>query len=138
MNKQRVPIILGIACLVIIGAGYFSPSFSIETIQPNPEPVLNPESLKEVMIFGASGTLGDGMLKALLMDKNIHKIQVITRRLTCRISINPVQPHLINLDSYKPSDYKDVCPVYAILFLVDKVFCNYYDGNSYCGNLKSA
>ena len=57
----------------------------METIQPDPQPQLNPEPLKEVMIFGASGTVGDGIFKALLMDNNVQKIQVITRRLTPRI-----------------------------------------------------
>lgn len=38
-----------------------------------------------VTIFGASGTAGDGILKAALADPNIDKIHVITRRTTPRI-----------------------------------------------------
>jgi len=71
--------------LILIGVGsLLSPSIA-ETIQPLTDPQLNQEPLKEVMIFGASGTVGDGILKAFLMDKNVQKIQVITRRLTPRI-----------------------------------------------------
>ena len=85
MSKKSVTIVLGISCLLLLGSGFLSPCLSVETIQPDPDPLLNTEPLKEVMIFGASGTLGDGMLKALLMDRNVQKIQVITRRLTPRI-----------------------------------------------------
>ena len=81
-KKKIVLILLGIACLTLIGAGYLLSSSSVKTSQPLPEPQLNQDSLKEVMIFGASGTVGDGILKALLMDKNVQRIQVITRRLT--------------------------------------------------------
>ena len=86
MSRNKLVIfLLGIACLIFTGAGsLFSPSIA-ETIQPLADPQLNKEPLKEVMIFGASGTVGDGILKALIMDKNVERIQVITRRLTPRI-----------------------------------------------------
>ena len=38
-----------------------------------------------VAIFGASGTAGDGILKAALADPGIRKIHVVTRRATPRI-----------------------------------------------------
>lgn len=38
-----------------------------------------------IAILGASGTAGDGILKAALADPDIHKIHVITRRATQRI-----------------------------------------------------
>lgn len=38
-----------------------------------------------IAIFGASGTAGDGILKAALADPDIRKIHVITRRATPRI-----------------------------------------------------
>jgi len=38
-----------------------------------------------IAIFGASGTAGDGVLKAALADPDIRKIHVITRRATPRI-----------------------------------------------------
>ncbi len=41
--------------------------------------------LETIMIFGASGTAGDGILKAALADSDIKKIHVITRRATPRI-----------------------------------------------------
>jgi nucleoside-diphosphate-sugar epimerase len=38
-----------------------------------------------IAIFGASGTAGDGILKAALADRDIKKVHVITRRATPRI-----------------------------------------------------
>tara|TARA_Y100000385_G_scaffold257634_1_gene284987 strand:- start:396 stop:1271 length:876 start_codon:yes stop_codon:yes gene_type:complete len=40
---------------------------------------------KVIALFGASGTAGDGILKAALADPDIRKIHVITRRATARI-----------------------------------------------------
>ncbi len=42
-------------------------------------------ALETIMIFGASGTAGVGILKAALADPGIEKIHVITRRATPRI-----------------------------------------------------
>jgi hypothetical protein len=40
---------------------------------------------KTIAIFGASGTAGDGILKAALASPDIEKIHIITRRVTPRI-----------------------------------------------------
>jgi nucleoside-diphosphate-sugar epimerase len=40
---------------------------------------------RTITIFGASGTAGDGILKAALADPDIKSIQIITRRATPRI-----------------------------------------------------
>jgi hypothetical protein len=42
-------------------------------------------SVRTIAIFGASGTAGDGILKAALASPDIQKIHVITRRTTPRI-----------------------------------------------------
>lgn len=51
------------------------------------EPLSNaaPGSVDEIAIFGASGTAGDGILKAALADPDVNTIRVITRRATPRI-----------------------------------------------------
>ena len=52
------------------------------TIAPLSGPSAN---LDDVVIFGASGTAGDGILKAALANPDIEVIHVITRRMTPRI-----------------------------------------------------
>jgi len=49
------------------------------------EPATSPIIPFNVAIFGASGTAGDGILKAAMASPSIDKIQVFTRRLTPRI-----------------------------------------------------
>lgn len=44
-----------------------------------------PAESKVIAIFGASGTAGDGILKAALASPDIEKIHVITRRVTPRM-----------------------------------------------------
>lgn len=44
-----------------------------------------PASKLTIAIFGASGTAGDGILKAALADPDIDRIHVVTRRTTPRI-----------------------------------------------------
>jgi len=44
-----------------------------------------PAGLETIAIFGASGTAGDGILKAALADPDVGTIHVITRRATPRI-----------------------------------------------------
>ena len=44
-----------------------------------------PASYDTVAIFGASGTAGDGILKAALANPEIRRIHIITRRMTQRI-----------------------------------------------------
>jgi hypothetical protein len=44
-----------------------------------------PSNYTTVALFGASGTAGDGILKAALANPDIEKIHVVTRRTTARI-----------------------------------------------------
>jgi hypothetical protein len=44
-----------------------------------------PSDYARVVIFGASGTAGDGILKATLANPDVREVHVITRRLTPRI-----------------------------------------------------
>lgn len=46
---------------------------------------VKPSEHSQITIFGASGTAGDGILKAALVDPDIEKIHIITRRSTPRI-----------------------------------------------------
>lgn len=49
------------------------------------DPQGEPANYETIAIFGASGTAGDGILKAALADPSIRRIHVITRRSTPRI-----------------------------------------------------
>jgi len=120
MSKKKMAlIILGIAILLILGAGYLLSRSSVKDFHPLSKPQLNQDPLKEVMIFGASGTVGDGILKALLRDRVVQKIQVITRRLTPRINEGVKMGKVMVT---KHMDYLDYAPLKDKLLNVNAVY----------------
>lgn len=81
-----------------------------------------PGSSEKVAIFGASGTAGDGILKAALIDPDVGSIRVITRRSTPRIESGEssgkviMTKHLDYLDYSAVQDlFRDVQVVYWAL-----------------------
>jgi len=75
-----------------------------------------------IAVFGASGTAGDGILKAALADPNVKTIHVITRRATPRIEAGVaagkivMTRHLDYLDySALRDQFRDVKAVYWAL-----------------------
>lgn len=78
-----------------------------------------PATLETVAIFGASGTTGDGILKAALAAPEIGTIRVFTRRVTPRmeegVAAGKVQVTL-------HMDYLDYAPIHAQLTDVDAVY----------------
>ncbi|MEM9458318.1 MAG: hypothetical protein AAGF11_29345 [Myxococcota bacterium] len=87
------------------------------TPQPNPE--LEPSQHHTIAIFGASGTAGDGVLKAALADPNVKTIHVITRRSTPRID-QGVAAGRVEMTTHM--DYEDYGPLAKILPTLDAVY----------------
>jgi hypothetical protein len=83
ITKIFLFIILGtfalIAALNIWGAT------TLGTIKPLIDQARDNEANKVVMVFGATGSAGDGLLKAAIDDKEVKKIIVVTRRTSPRI-----------------------------------------------------
>jgi len=78
-----------------------------------------PASLKTIAIFGASGTAGDGILKAALANPDIRKIHVITRRATPRIEEGVASG---KVQMTKHMDYLDYAAIRKQVADVDAVF----------------
>jgi hypothetical protein len=72
---------------VILFAGFYLLALAINVLNQDSVPVLEstPHGYETVAIFGASGTAGDGILKAVLANPEIKQVMVVTRRLTPRI-----------------------------------------------------
>lgn len=75
--------------------------------------------LEQVAIFGASGTAGDGILKAALADPNVGTIHVITRRTTPRIDAGVASGKVVMATHM---DYLDYAPVIEQLADVQTVY----------------
>lgn len=78
-----------------------------------------PASYETVAIFGASGTAGDGILKAALANSEIKRIHVITRRTTARIDAG-VRSGKVQMTLH--TDYLDYSAVQEQIVDVDAVY----------------
>ncbi len=74
---------------------------------------------RTVAIFGATGTVGDGLLKAALNDPNVHKVRIFTRRPSPRIEAG-VTAGKVEMIIHK--DYLDYSAIIDELADVDAVF----------------
>jgi uncharacterized protein YbjT (DUF2867 family) len=54
-------------------------------LSPESTPERNMEANAVVMVFGATGSVGDGLLKAVVEDPAVHKVYAVTRRPSPRI-----------------------------------------------------
>ena len=79
----------------------------------------DPALHRTVAIFGASGTAGDGVLKAALADPDIDTIHVITRRSTPRID-RGIAEGKVRMTLHM--DYLDYSPILEQLRDVDAVY----------------
>ena len=78
-----------------------------------------PADYRTVAILGASGTAGDGILKAALTDPGIETIHVITRRATPRIE-EGVAAGKVQMTLH--TDYLDYSAIHDTIAAVDAVY----------------
>ncbi len=83
MPRLRTILLIPLALFAMVYiAGAIMLALKDDSIAIFEEPIT---SYDTIAIFGASGTAGDGILKAALANSEINKIHVITRRATPRI-----------------------------------------------------
>ncbi|MEH6569996.1 MAG: hypothetical protein V7709_13030 [Halioglobus sp.] len=82
---KKILLFLPIAFLAVIAAFDLWGLLTLGTITPEPQPNRNQDANAVVMVFGATGSAGDGLLKAAMEDPNVKKIYVVTRRTSPRI-----------------------------------------------------
>ena len=78
-----------------------------------------PAPMSHVAIFGASGTAGDGILKAAIADPDIQKIEVVTRRITPRMEAGIATG---KVEATVHMDYLDYAAIHDIVRDVDAVY----------------
>lgn len=87
--------------------------------EPAADPTLDPSRHDVVAVFGASGTVGDGVLEALLAEPGVSEIHVVTRRTTSRmdegVASGKVQVHT-------HLDYRDYSALATVLPQLDAVY----------------
>ena len=106
--------------LILFALVYLAAAIRLAT-DGNRIPLLEgpPAAHSVVAIFGASGTAGDGILKAALADSGVRKIHVITRRPTTRIE-EGVASGKVTMTLH--TDYLDYSAVHRQIAEADAVY----------------
>jgi nucleoside-diphosphate-sugar epimerase len=106
--------------LVLFGAFYLFGAISLALRDDSIAGFAGPAaSLETIAIFGASGTAGDGILKAAMADPAVGKIHVVTRRATPRIE-EGIASGKVQMTLHM--DYLDYAAIREQIAEVDAVF----------------
>jgi hypothetical protein len=87
----RMNVITRVAAAGLLGLGLLVASFdlwgflTLGKLTPAEEAARDPEANNVVMVFGATGTVGDGLLKAAIEDPTVKKVYVVTRSTSPRM-----------------------------------------------------
>lgn len=74
-----------IAFLVLLAGFNVWGALTLGTLTPADNAVIDPAANRVVMVFGATGSVGDGLLKAAMEDPSVEQVHVVTRRSSPRI-----------------------------------------------------
>ncbi|TXS96048.1 hypothetical protein FV139_00635 [Parahaliea maris] len=83
LKKSFIALLLTLAVL-IIGLNTWG-ALTLGHLTPDPGAVRQPGANRVVMVFGATGSVGDGLLKAAMQDPEVEQIYAVTRRLSPRL-----------------------------------------------------
>lgn len=119
MKIPRIRIFL-LAPVIVFAVAYVAIAIRVATYNNTAtETVARPTRLETIAIFGATGTAGDGILKAALANPDIKKIHIITRRENPRIADGVASGKIAMT---KHTDYLDYAAILNQVAEVDAVF----------------
>lgn len=119
MNRPRLRTVLLLPLLVFAGIYLLAAARLLQDDRTVAAPQSAQSSYAKIAIFGATGTAGDGLLKAAMADPSVETIYVITRRLSPRIEAGAAAGKVqVTLHQ----DYLDYSAVIQQLAAVDAVF----------------
>ena len=103
--------LVGLLALLVIALDIWGFA-TLGSITLESNPAIDEDANKVVMVFGATGSVGDGLLKAAVEDPNVDKVYVITRRTSPRIEAGVASGKVV-LRMHK--DFTDYASVSDIL-----------------------
>ena len=86
---------------------------SLGTLNPDPLSPRDENANRVVMVFGATGSAGDGLLKAAMEDSQVEKIYVVTRRSSPRIDAGVAGGRVTMLLHRDFTDYSALAEILA-------------------------
>lgn len=82
---KKIASLIFVGLLLLVVAFDIWGALTLGSLTPAPNPELQEDANKVVMVFGATGSVGDGLLKAAVDDPEVEKVYVVTRRSAPRI-----------------------------------------------------
>ncbi|MEP4486034.1 MAG: hypothetical protein ABJ013_10430 [Halioglobus sp.] len=117
LAKRLAKILIG-SLIVLIGAVNLWGALTMGTLVPAQNPELDLAANKVVMVFGATGSVGDGLLKAVLNSSDVDTVHVVTRRTSPRIDAAAKDGKLV---LHIQSDFTDYTGLKEVLPQVNTV-----------------
>jgi len=114
----KVCLTLLLAILVLLVAFNAWGWLTLGTITPATNPVRDPNANAVVMVFGATGSVGDGLLKAAMQDPAVDTIHVVTRSTSPRIDAGLASGRL---QVHMQQDFTDYSALASVLGDVNTV-----------------
>ncbi len=74
-----------LAFILLIAGFNLWGALTLGTVPPSPDPYRDPSANQVVMVFGATGSVGDGLLKAAMGDPEVEQVYAVTRRMSPRL-----------------------------------------------------
>ena len=95
----------GVGLLVLIAGFDIWGYATLGSLTPDADPYIDPDANRVVMVLGATGSAGDGLLKAAIEDTTVERVLVLTRRSSPRIdaAVAAGRVEMIQLDDF--TDY---------------------------------
>lgn len=84
MLKKLIKAAVAICVLALIGLNLWGAA-TLGTLSPDPNAERDAAANRVVMVFGATGSVGDGLLKAAMQDSDVETIYAVTRSLSPRL-----------------------------------------------------
>lgn len=108
---KKVVSLLLVGLLLIIVAFNIWGALTLGSLTPSQDPALQEDANKVVMVFGATGSVGDGLLKAAVEDADVEKVYVVTRRSSPRIEAGVASGKVEVLLHQDFTDYSDLANI---------------------------
>lgn len=81
---------------------------TLGTVSPDPNALRDPQANKVVLVTGATGSVGDGLLKAAIADKEVETIYALTRRMSPRLEAGQLSGRVQVLMHKDFTDYSEL------------------------------
>jgi uncharacterized protein YbjT (DUF2867 family) len=107
----RLLAVVVVACLLLVAVLDIWGFLTLGTLEPDPAAVRDKNANQVVMVFGATGSVGDGLLKAAMEDPEVETIYVVTRRTSPRIEAGVASGRVEKIVHQDFTDYASLADI---------------------------